>query len=181
MAKIWPVYEGKRPTAGWAWADLPISEAIALFELRRDDFVSDLEVIPRFGLTDRDLTFTGYKYIVVEIETNEARQKKWTPGFYKSRIKPDEAYRRLLRHAVVPVVGDDNIVRLDWKPTIDSQGREALKITVVITPRATQKLKEGAVLDALVRLQQQLSEMKDDRIPIVEYVTEAELLQDGSP
>src|SRR4051794_16489657 len=101
MAKIWPVYEGNGPTSGWPWADLPLSETVALFELRPDDFLSDSEATPRFGPVDRDLTFSGFKHIVVELERNETRQTKWKPGFYKSRIKPKEAFRRLLQHALV--------------------------------------------------------------------------------
>jgi len=60
MAKIWPVYEGERPTIGSPWARLPLLEAIGLFELRPDSFVSDLEVTPRFGAVDRDLTYAGF-------------------------------------------------------------------------------------------------------------------------
>jgi hypothetical protein len=179
MAKIWPVYEGERPTT-WPWARLPLAEAITLFELRQDDYVSDLETTPRFGFADRDLTFAGFKHIVVEIERNEGRQAKWKPGFYKSRVKPKDAFGRLIRHALTSKLGEDNVVRLDWEPTTDSQGREALKITVVIPPGAAQKLKD-AVLDALVSLRERLREMGEERTPIVEYATEAELAQDAGP
>jgi hypothetical protein len=51
----------------------------------------------------------------------------------------------------------------------------------VITPGATKKLKNGAVLDALVKLQERLREMRESRVPIVEYATEAELAQDAGP
>ena len=37
MAKIWPVYEGRKPTSGGPWADLPVSEAVSLFELQPED------------------------------------------------------------------------------------------------------------------------------------------------
>lgn len=181
MAKIWPVYEGERPTVGLPWAHLPLSEAIGLLDLRPDDFVSDLEAIPHFGTVVRDLTYAGFRHIVVEVERNEARQAKWKPGFYKSRIKPKEAFGRLMRHALSVELGKDNVVRLDWEPATDSQGRDALKITVVITPGATQSLKDGASLDALVKLQERLREMGDDRTPIVQYATEAELAQDAGP
>lgn len=33
MAKIWPVYDGKVPTIGQPWAELPLTEAMRLFEL----------------------------------------------------------------------------------------------------------------------------------------------------
>jgi hypothetical protein len=181
MAKVWPVYEGTRPTAEWPWARLPLSEATALFELKPHHFVSDLSETPRFGAVDRDLTYAGYKHIVVEIEPVEARQKNWKPGFYQSPVKPRDAFGRLIRQALASELGNENVVRIDWRPGMDSQGREALKITVVIAPGAARKFREGAALDALVRLQDRLRELRDDRVPIVEYATEAELAQDVGP
>ena len=44
---------------------------------------------------------------------------------------------------------------------------------------ATEKLKNGAVLDALVKVHERLQEMRDDRLPIIEYATEEELRQDA--
>jgi len=183
MAKIWPVYEGKESTRGGPWADLPVPEAIALFELRPNDFLSDLTAIPRprFGDVDHDLSYAGYKHIVIEIEHDEGQKAKWKPGFYKSRIRPKEAFRRLIQQPLVTELGNDNVVRVEYGPTTDSQGQGALKITVVITPGAAQRLANGVVLDALVRLRERLREMRDDRTPIIEYATEAELAQDGGP
>jgi hypothetical protein len=40
---------------------------------------------------------------------------------------------------------------------------------------------DAAVLDALVSLRQRLREMREERIPIIEYATEAELQQDAGP
>jgi hypothetical protein len=181
MAKIWPVYEGERPTIGGPWARLPMSEAIALFELRPSDFVSDSETTPRFGPPDRDLTYVGFKHIVVEVEPDEAKQAKWKPGFYRARVKPKEAFSRLIRQAVVSELGDRNVVRVEYEPTTDSQGRDALRITIVITPGATRRIASGAVLDASVKLNKRLQDMREVRIPIIEYATEAELAQDAGP
>jgi len=158
-----------------------LSEAVALFELRPDDFVSDLDTTPRFGPAGRDLTYAGFKHIVVEIERNEGRKAKWKPGFYKSRIKPKDAFGKLMQQALAAELGRDNVVRVDYEPTTDSQGRAALKITVVIAPGTIQKLKDGAVLDALVKLHERLREMGDDRTPIVQWATEVELAQDAGP
>ena len=179
MAKIWPVYEGKVPSIGWPWADLPLSEAIALFELRPGDFVSEPAKVPRFGDASRSLTYVGYRHIVVEVGRREGQLAGWTPGYYKSQIAPQEAFGRLIRQALVAELGDENVVRLEYGPAIDSQGREALDIRVVISPGAIQRLRGGASLDALVSLQKRLREMREDRTPIVEYVTEAELVEDG--
>lgn len=181
MAKIWPVYEGQRPTFGEPWARLPLGEAIAIFDLQPEDFVSGLDATPRFGPHDRDLTYQGFKHVVVEVERREGQRARWKPGFYRSRIKPKEAFGRLIRQAVTAEMGKDNVVRLAWEPTTDSQNREALKIVVVITPGATQRLERGGVLDVLVSVQKRLHEMGDQRIPVIEYVTEAELERDGGP
>jgi hypothetical protein len=143
--------------------------------------VADLDTTPRFGAAERDLTYAGFKHIVVELEDSETRQSSWKPGFYKSRIKPKDAFGRFIQQALASKLGKDNVVRLDWEPTTDSQGREALKITVVIAPGAAQRLKGDAVLDALVKLRERLGEMGEERTPIVQYATEEELAQDASP
>jgi hypothetical protein len=175
MAKIWAVYEGKEPTIGTPWANLPVSEAVALFELQPDDHVSGLEATPRFGDVNRDLTYAGFRHIVVKIGRNEGRQANWKSGFYKSRITPKEAVVRLIRQALVAELGDNIVERLEIEPTTDSQGREALKIAVVLTPGATDRIAGDAVLDALVSVQDRFREMREERIPIIEYATEAEL------
>src|SRR6266704_3196143 len=118
MAKIWPVYEGERSTIGSPWATLPLSEAIELFELRPEDFISDLDKPPRFGAMGRDLTYAGYKHIVVETGGYEARKVKWKPGFYKSRVKPTDAFGRLIQQAFAAQLGKENVLRLHWEPTI---------------------------------------------------------------
>jgi len=117
----------------------------------------------------------------VEVEREEGQKTKWKPGFYKSRLTPKEVFRRLIQQPLVAELGNHNVVRAEFEPTTDSQGRGALKITVVIAPGAIQRLANGAVVDALVRLQERLREMRVDRTPIVEYATEAELVQDGGP
>jgi hypothetical protein len=179
MAEVWRVDQGERPTIGLPWVRLPLSEVVTLFDMQQDDFVSDLGAAPRVGAADRDLTYAGFKHVVVEVEHNEARQTNWKPGFYKPRIKPKEAFRRLIRQALVAQLGKENVVDVDWKPTTDSLGRDALRITVVITPGATERLK-NSVLDALIKLRERLEEMHDDRLPIVHYATEAELAEDAS-
>jgi hypothetical protein len=155
-------------------------EAVDLFELRQSDYLSDLATTPRFGGQDSDFgTFAGFRHIVVEIDRNEGRQAEWKPGFYRSRVTPGDARSRLIEQALTIELGAENVVRLEIEPTSNSQGRDALKITVVIPPGAIQKLQDGAVLRALVKVQERLIEMGVDRTPIVEYTTEEELAEDG--
>ncbi len=181
MANVWRIYEGRQPTVGGPWARLSLSEAIAAFDLRPDDWVSDLEETPRFGDRKRDLTYAGYKYIVVEVEEKEGQEGKWRPGFYKSRFRPEEALGRLIQQAMVTQLGRENVVRVQLRPTIDSQERDALRVTVILTPGATHRLKGARVLDAAVAAQERLRELGDERFPFIDYATEAELVEDGSP
>lgn len=180
MAEIWPVYEGREPTIGGPWARLPLSEAIALCELRPRDFLSDLATRPRprFGDMDRDQWYAGYKHVVVVFEEDEGQGAEWKPGFYKSRLTPKEVFRRLIEHALVAALGRDNVVRAEFASGVDSQGRGAIHITVVISTDAIQKLPSGATVDALVRVRERLHEMRVDSTPIVYYATEAELAED---
>jgi hypothetical protein len=181
MARIWPAYEGKTANRGGPWADLPLQDAVPLFELRPQDKVADLDVTPRFGDVNRDLWYLGHKHIVVEIGRSEAQGSSWRPGFYKSRVKPDDAFGRLLRHAVLPDLGRKAVIRVEHAPAIDSQGRAAVKVTVVIAPGAARRIRGDATLNALVHLHERLREMRDERTPIVEYATEAELTQSDGP
>ena len=61
------------------------------------------------------------------------------------------------------------------EPAIDSEGQEALRITIVIKPGAAVRLNGDAVLDTLVQIQDRLREAGELRFGIVEYATKAEL------
>jgi hypothetical protein len=174
MANIWRVYEGREPTVGEPWVRMPLAAVVAAFDLSPADFVSDLEHTPRFGDEKRDLRHLGFRHVVVEVEDSEAQLASWRPGFYEARVKPGEAPGRLLRQALTEQLGEENVVRVELYLTTDSEDREALRVTVAIPPRATPRLK-ARVLDALVAVRERLRDMGDDRTPIIEYATEAEL------
>lgn len=182
MAKVWRVFEGREPTGPLPWIELPLREAVELFALKQTGFVSDLQSRgPRFEPGNRFGPYAGYKHIVVEIEDDEGQKQNWKPGFYKSRIKPKEGLRRLLEQPIVSALGADNVERVEYQSAIDSQGKAALRVTVVIAPGAIQRLPKGATINASARLRERLTEMRDERTPIIEYATEAELLQDAGP
>ena len=181
MARIWPVHDGEPPTRDEPWAEIPIADAISLFELGAGDFVADLSQTPRFWDVSHGRWHGDFKHIAVEIEPGEARRIKWRAGFYLSRMKPADARSRMIQHALVSVLGADNVVRVESRPATDSQGRGALKVTVVITPGAVERLGNGVALDALITLRRRLNDMHEDRTPIVAYATVAELAEHGHP
>lgn len=57
----------------------------------------------------------------------------------------------------------------------DSEGQDALRITIVIEADAVDRIQGGAALDTLVQLNQRLRRAGDERFAIVEYATEEEL------
>jgi hypothetical protein len=61
----------------------------------------------------------------------------------------------------------------------DSQGHDALRVTIVIRPGAADKLKGDSVLDTLVEIQDRLREAGEERFAIVEYATQDELETGG--
>jgi hypothetical protein len=65
------------------------------------------------------------------------------------------------------------------EPTTDSEGHEALRVTIVIEPGAAIKLNGDLILDTLVQVQDRLYEAGEDRFPIVEYATQDELEASG--
>jgi len=67
------------------------------------------------------------------------------------------------------------------EPTTDSQGDEALRITIVIAPGAAETVSGDAVLDTLVMSLDRLREAGEDRLPIIQYAAEDELEDIGDP
>ncbi len=72
-----------------------------------------------------------------------------------------------------------SVSRVISEPTVDSEGRDALKIIIVINPGAAAKIKGDAALDTLVQIQDRLREAGEERFPIVEYATKEELEEGG--
>jgi hypothetical protein len=181
MAKIWPVYEGSEPTQRGPWAELPLSDAITLLELRDSDHVADLAAVPQFGPTDRDLWHLGHKHVIIEVDSTEGRKSGWNPGYYLARFGPNEVFRLLLQHAIAAELGETKVVRVDYQLTTDSQDQPALRVKVVLTQDALRNMEKDAPLNALVKLNDTLNDLRVDRTPIMEYVTMAELAEHDSP
>lgn len=72
-------------------------------------------------------------------------------------------------------VTEANLERTVAEPATDSQGNEALRITIVLKPEAAGTLTGDDALDLLVEIQRRLRVEGEERLPIVEYATEQEL------
>jgi len=62
---------------------------------------------------------------------------------------------------------------------LDSEGHEALRITIVIKPGSESRIKGDATLDTLVGIQDRLRSEGEERFAIVEYATKRELSAGG--
>jgi hypothetical protein len=85
---------------------------------------------------------------------------------------------KIATRAAKAQVADAGLERIVVAPAVDSDGRDALRITLVLKPEAVRALSGDAALDLLVSVQQELARRDEERFPIVEYATEAELQEE---
>ena len=81
----------------------------------------------------------------------------------------------IMQRVAKSTLGRKNVVRTLTEPWSDSDGKDALRITIVFTEGAVDRIKGDALTDHLVEIHNQLYQMQDERTPIVEYATEEEL------
>lgn len=74
-----------------------------------------------------------------------------------------------------------NVRQVLVEPASDSEGNDAVRITIVIPAGAATRLKGGAALDVLVQIHDSLRDAGEERFPLVEYATKAELESVGDP
>lgn len=79
----------------------------------------------------------------------------------------------------VAILSRSNVDTVTSEPASDSEGREALRITIVIKPDAASKLEGDKLLDTLVQIQKRLQREGEERFAIVEYATKQELEEGG--
>lgn len=63
------------------------------------------------------------------------------------------------------------------KDTLDSEGRDAVRITITLKAKVAQQLKGDDVLDTLVAIQSQLAKEGESRLSIVEYEEAGEAVE----
>ena len=76
-------------------------------------------------------------------------------------------------------LASSNISSISSSTAIDSEGHDALRITIVINPGSEAKIKGDAALDTLVGIQDRLRREGEERFAIVEYATNEELSAGG--
>lgn len=74
---------------------------------------------------------------------------------------------------------DKSVMSVLSEPTADSEGREALRITIVLNPKSIERIGGDSLLDTLVQIQARLRDAGEERLAIVEYATQEELDERG--
>lgn len=91
-----------------------------------------------------------------------------------------DAIAREVAEKHLAVLGIQNV---ESQPTTDSEGKDALRITITI--RSADRIAErgGQALDALSEILARLENAGDTRFPIIDYITEEELtdVDDSAP
>ena len=71
------------------------------------------------------------------------------------------------------------VQRVVSEPTVTWLGEDALRVTIVLAPNSVQQIDGDAVLNTLVHIQRDLQLAGDERLAVIEYATEDDLLDVG--
>ena len=98
-----------------------------------------------------------------------------TPLRYAGLMLETARIAEIAGEAARALLAPPDLERVLTQPSTDSEGGEALRITLVLKPEAVRALSGDTALNLLVDIQQKLSRAGEERLPIVDYATEQEL------
>lgn len=73
------------------------------------------------------------------------------------------------------ILGRGRVSDVQTRVTVDSLGRDALSVNIVLKRGVFAKVRDQGVLPLLSEIQRRLQAIGEDRLPIVDFVTEEEL------
>jgi hypothetical protein len=91
----------------------------------------------------------------------------------------EKRIREIVQEVATANLTSANVSSVSSSAAIDSEGHDALRITIVIKPGSASRIKGDATLDTLVGIQDRLRAEGEERFPIVEYATKKELSASG--
>ena len=93
----------------------------------------------------------------------------------------EKKIREIAQEVATANLTSTNVTSVSSSATIDSEGHDALPITIVIKPGSESKIAGDAALDTLVGIKDRLRGEGEERFAIVEYATREELDASGDP
>jgi len=91
----------------------------------------------------------------------------------------EKRIREIAQEVARANLASTNVTSVSSSPTIDLEGHDALRITIVIKSGAESRIGGDAVLDTLVGIKERLRREGEERLAIVEYATREELEAGG--
>jgi hypothetical protein len=95
-------------------------------------------------------------------------------------LTPDQI-DRIVGEVATTTLTPGVVERVFSEPAIDSAGRDALRVTIVIQDDALPNISGDAAVDTLVAVQRRLFEAWEERFPIVSYAPPQDLSERGDP
>lgn len=86
---------------------------------------------------------------------------------------------KLVEKVAKPALGRENVVRVFTEPGGDAEGMDGLRITIVMTPEAVEKIDGDTLLDNVLNVHEALERHGEERTPMIGYATGDELAEIG--
>jgi hypothetical protein len=87
----------------------------------------------------------------------------------------EKRIREIAQEVAQAKLDSTSVTSVSSSPTVDLEGHDALRITIMIEPGAAARISGDAALDTLVGIKDRLRREGEDRLAIVYYATQEEL------
>jgi len=83
----------------------------------------------------------------------------------------------LAKQVATATLGIGSVASVSSAPTIDSEGQDALQLTIVLSPAFATVLNGSQVVKTMVQVHDSLQKQGEQRSPFVNFTTEGELIR----
>ena len=91
-----------------------------------------------------------------------------------------EKIEEIAKKVAIANLTSASVSTVQSEPFIHSKGHEAVRITIVLTPESVASIDGKMTLNTLVQINNELQRAGEERFPLVEYATAAELEEGAS-
>ena len=85
----------------------------------------------------------------------------------------------IVNGAALAALNKRSLKRVFSEPTLDSDGKQALHVVVVVDAKSVSEIDGDQALDAIFSINRKLTEAGESRFAIIDFATEEELRGDG--
>jgi hypothetical protein len=99
---------------------------------------------------------------------------------YECHMSDERTIKSIARKVATANLGKSNVAGVLSKEIVDSEGRDALLITIVLPPGSSDSIKGPELLNTMVQIQDRLQQQGENRFPFVKYADKNELEERGA-